>query len=332
MNVSARALSDVDAFELPEWDKLLERDPERHIFATPEWNRLWWEEFGLGRRLVTVVLHDGDEAVGVCPLYVAEEGEPEILRFVGGVELTDYCGPVCAPEDRSTVAEGLVGWLCARGGVLDAHNLPVPLGFAEMLAERADAAGLDLELHQEDTSAVLDLPASWDEYLAGLGAKHRHELRRKRRRMGTTHPDARVRRATQETLEDDLKSFVDLHREAAGYKGHFMRPDVATFFARVARGFVLTDWLRLDLLEISGHVAAATFGFVYNGTFYLYNSAYDPALGRVSPGIVLVSELIRLAIDDGLRRFDFLRGAERYKYTLGASAVPLHQVRVSTPA
>jgi CelD/BcsL family acetyltransferase involved in cellulose biosynthesis len=44
--------------------------------------------------------------------------------------------------------------------------------------------------------------------------------------------------------------------------------------------------------------------------------------------LVLVSELVKQAIERGLERFDFLRGPERYKYQLGGQAVPLNNVRV----
>jgi CelD/BcsL family acetyltransferase involved in cellulose biosynthesis len=88
-------------------------------------------------------------------------------------------------------------------------------------------------------------------------------------------------------------------------------------------------WLRLDLLEIAGRDVAATFGFELDGVFYLYNSAYEPDAARVSPGLVLVSELVKRAIEEELKVFDFLRGPERYKYQLGSEAVPLHNVRLT---
>ena len=38
-----------DAFDLPAWPDLLKRDPDRHVFGTPEWNRVWWDEFSAGK-------------------------------------------------------------------------------------------------------------------------------------------------------------------------------------------------------------------------------------------------------------------------------------------
>ena len=92
--------------------------------------------------------------------------------------------------------------------------------------------------------------------------------------------------------------------------------------------FMPLGWLRLVFLEIAVRTVASTFGFELNGAFYLYNSAFEPEAQRLSPGLVLVSELVQDAIDEDLRVFEFLRGPERYKYQLGAEPVPLNNVRV----
>jgi CelD/BcsL family acetyltransferase involved in cellulose biosynthesis len=331
MDLSVQVHDDITCFELPGWRELLARDPDRHIFATPEWNRVWWEEFGDDKDLLVVTVTRGDDLIAIVPLYRKLEDGKAILRFVGGIDLTDYLGPICAAPDREDVAEALVCWLDQtdeRWDEFDAHNMPVPFHFAEFLVERVDRFGFEFSLDQEETAAVLRLPEDWDTYLASLGSKDRHELRRKRRRLGRDHPDARFRTTTEETLEADLKVFVEMHRGAEGHKGHFMKPEVATFFERVAHSFMPLGWLRLDFLEVAERDVAATFGFELDGIFYLYNSAYEPDAARVSPGLVLVSELVKGSIEKGLRLFDFLRGPERYKYQLGSEAVPLHNVRL----
>ena len=325
---------DEGCFDLPQWRELLDRDPDRHIFATPEWNRLWWEEFGAGKDLFVLTMRRGDELAALVPLYRKHEGDRKILRFLGGIDLTDYLGPICSVEDRDDVAAALVEWLTdaeIEWDEFDAHNMPVPFGFADFLVERADARGFTFSLDQEETTAILTLPDNFDAYLELLDAKERRELKRKRRRFVREAPDAQFRTATEETLEVDLKLFVEMHRGAEGHKGHFMRPEIATFFERVAHALMALGWLRLDLLEIAGRPIASTFSFRLDDTFYLYNSAYEPDMARLSPGVVLVSMLVERSIDEGLQRFDFLRGPERYKYQLGAQAVPLNNVRFPNP-
>lgn len=318
-------------FHLPEWQQLLRTDPDRHIFATPRWNKLWWEEFGGDKELFLLTMKRGDEIAAVVPLYRKNQEGRRILRFVGGIDLTDYLGPICSLADRDDVAETLIEWLLSTDvewDEFDAHNMPVPFGFAEYLVERADHRGVTFKLDQEETAAVLPLPEDWEMYLASLDSKQRHELKRKRRRLGRDHPDATFRTATPETLEADFRTFVDMHRGAEGHKGHFMKPEIATFFERVARSFMEAGWLRLDLLEVGDRAIASTFSFEVGDTFYLYNSAYEPDAARLSPGLVLVSELVKSSIEKGLKVFDFLRGPERYKYQLGAQAVPLNNVRL----
>ena len=317
------------------WADLIDKDPTRHVFATPQWNRLWWEEFGssgLRKDLVVLTMRRGEEPLAVVPLYRKHENGRKILRFVGGIDLTDYLGPICATDCREEVAETLTDWLAETDiewDEFDAHNMPVPFGFAEFLVDHADRRGLAFTLEQEETAAVMHLPSSWEDYESSLISKERHELRRKRRRLGREYPDAMVRTATEDSLDVDLKTFVEMHRGAEGHKGHFMKPEIATFFERVARAFMKEGWLRLDLLEVGSRAIASTFSFVYDGTFYLYNSAYEPDAARLSPGLVLVSHLVERSIDEGLEVFDFLRGPERYKYQLGGQAVPLNNVGVT---
>ena len=331
MTLDVSVQCDEACFHLPEWKELLARDPNRHLFATPEWNRVWWDEFGRGKELFLMTMRSGGETIAIVPLYRKLEGDRKILRFVGGIDLTDYLGPICALETRDDVAETLVDWLDGteiEWDEFDAHNMPVPLGFAEFFVDHVDRRGFEFRLDQEETAAVLILPGDWDAYLAGLGSKERHELRRKRRRLGRDQPDATFRTSTEETLDADLKVFVDMHRGTEGHKGHFMKPEIATFFERVARELMPMGWLRLDFLEIGDRAVASTFGFELNNTFYLYNSAYEPDASRLSPGFVLVAELVKESIERGKQAFDFLRGPERYKYQLGAQAVPLNNLRV----
>ena len=326
---------DEGCFGLPEWGELLQRDSDRHVFATPEWNRLWWQEFGDGKDLLILTMRRGGSIEAVVPLYRKVEDGRKVLRFVGGIDLTDYLGPICSTEARDEVAAALVDWLSTTDvgwDELDAHNMPVPFGFTEFLVDHADRRGFDVALDQEETSAILVLPDSWDDYLQHLDSKNRHELKRKRRRLGRDHPDAVFRTATEDSLERDLKTFIEMHRGTEGHKGHFMNPDVAGFFIRMAETFMPLGWLRLDLLEIGDRAIASTFGFELRDRFYLYNSAYEPDAARLSPGLVLVSELLKTSIERGLEVFDFLRGPERYKYQLGSEAVPLNNVRITRTA
>jgi CelD/BcsL family acetyltransferase involved in cellulose biosynthesis len=321
-----------EAFDLPEWPELLARDPYRHIFATPEWSRVWWEEFGAGRRLCVLTFCD-PEPVGLAPLVL--DPEAAMLSFLGGDDLTDYMGPISdGHESQRDIADALLAYALDDIGswcTFDARCLPVPFGFAEWLVEAADRRGLPFLMDEHEMTAVLSLPGSFDAYLNQLGGSRRHELRRKLRRFEEAAPDARLTTATHGSLEADLEDFFAMHRSSEGEKGKFMGPERAGFFARIARTFEPLGLLSLDFLEVGGKRVASTFSFTYSGNLYLYNSAFDPDVAALSPGIMIVVLLIRRCIEQGMGRFDFLRGTERYKFELGAERLPLHAVSITRP-
>jgi len=312
---------------------LAEAEPNKHIFATAEWNRLWWEEFSAGKRLFALTFVE-DRPVALAAFTVDDTDEGRRLRFLGGDDLTDYLGPMVAHRDlQQSVADAMLRFLkeFEDWSYFDAKCLPVPFGFAEWLVAAADHLDMRYEIELQDMTAVLALPASFDAYCESLPPKKRHELRRKLRRFEREAPGAVYRRSDATGLESDIQSFVELHRGSDGLKGKFMVAERATFFTRVARQMQPAGILSLDFLELGGKVAAATFSFEFNNVFYLYNSAYDHSLKAISPGLMLVVHLIRRSIEANADKFDFLRGQERYKFDLGAEPLPLHAVLIRRP-
>lgn len=322
-----------EAFDSSVWRELLDADSNRHVFATPEWNRLWWRAFAERRQQTLVISFEEDSVpVGLAAFTLDQTSQGRRLRFLGGDDLTDYQGPLIAGEaNRPRVAEALLEYLTQDlkdWDYLDAKNLPVPFQFSEWLVESADRKGLSFDLELHELTAVMSLSDSWDGYLRGLAPKKRHELARKQRRFDREAPEATLRTADAQSLESDIAAFVDFHRASAGEKGEFMSPERASFFADVARRMHAEKMLSLDFLEDGGRIMAATFSFSYDGVFYLYNSAFDLDLKAISPGLIIVAKLIERSIGGGFRRFDFLRGRERYKYDLGAEALPLHSILI----
>jgi CelD/BcsL family acetyltransferase involved in cellulose biosynthesis len=314
-----------DGWVLEQWREVLTTHQDTHPFVTPEWQRAWWDHFGAGALSVVPVAADG-RPVGVAALARDAAG---VVRFLGGEELTDYPGPVVAPGHGAEVSQALLAWLRGRNwSEFDVRNARPVDGIADVLAAAAIGAGLRVERCADEPVAVLALPATWDDYLALLSKHSRHELRRKDRRLERELPEAAVRTSDGTTLAADLETFSGLHRQSRGVKGSFLTAPVEAFFRRIADDFLARGCLRLDLLEDRGRPLAATLGFQSARTFYLYNMAFDPADRALSPGLVLLSRLLRRAIGDGLERFDFMRGDERYKLELGAEVSRLQRVRI----
>ena len=77
--------------------------------------------------------------------------------------------------------------------------------------------------------------------------------------------------------------------------------------------------LRMYAMRIGDRIRAIFYGFAAHGTVYYYLGGYDPELEKISIGTTIVAHAIEEAVRDGATTFDFLRGAEEYKYAWGAT-------------
>lgn len=306
----------------PLWHDLLQQRPWTSIFLTPEWQSLWWEEFGEGAGdLHFVRVGPADAPLGLAPLLL----NGDTLSFVGDTDLFDYHDFIdVAPGFHHALAEHLAGqpWR-----TFDLRSVPAFSPAMAAVPEAFRAIGCEVTIEDEDVVPGVELPPTWDEFLAGLRKKDRHELRRKLRRLAAAG-DVRLVEATRETAEEDFATFCALMAESRDEKREFMLPKRQAFFRRIVDWTLASGCLRLQFLEIDGEKLATTMSFDYDGRRLLYNSGYRVEHGPLAVGLMLKALCIRDAIERGLKYFDFLRGPEPYKYDLGGQNVGLHRIVV----
>ena len=317
-------VADFDGIE-GEWIDFLPRAAVNTVFVTPWWQRTWWENFGDGWDLRLTSIRGGATTLGIAPLML-KDGE---LRLVGDPDIVDYLD-FLAPEDRSSEFFGTlwehVSGLDWRRTVLTgvAEGSPTLTEFVSL----AQADGCAVTIEREDTTPLTDLPASWDDYLAGLSKKNRHELRRKMRRLGRAGEFSQYVRSDPSTLAEDMEDFFHLLKISRQDKDEFLTPERRKFFLDTAAELTGRGQFKLNFLELNGERVACCISFDYDGEYLLYNSGFNPEHSRLSVGLINKALCIKDAIDEGKRRFDFLRGSERYKYDLGGVDRLVYRVTV----
>ncbi len=322
-----------------EWRALLERSVTNVLFLTPEWQALWWRHFGAGRELCVLLLREEEgRLVGIVPLYAFEEEGRRILQLVGGVEVSDYLDFVMERGYEEAVYRAALEFLRQGKGpawdLLDLHCLPgdSPTRFNRLCQVCEECCPGDVEAQPEDAAPYIPLPASWEEYLAGLDKKQRHEIRRKLRRADREAQVEWYRLQDRERLAEEVETFIQLHRASHPEKETFMSPTMADFFREMAAVTFEAGWLSLYTLRLAGRPAASMWCFDYGADLLVYNSGYDPTWQpQLSSGIVLLSYCIQDAIERGKARFDFLRGDEPYKYRFGAVSGAVYRLVIHHP-
>ena len=199
----------------------------------------------------------------------------------------------------------------------------------ELFPDMARKMGYTVEIEEEDVTSGIALPGTWDEYLALLNKKDRHELRRKLRRMDSQSDWKWYSLSEPTQVAERLSEFISLMRQSRADKDEFMTPERERFFSNITQRMAELGQLHLYFLDMDGSTVATSLCFDYGGSRLLYNSGYDPEYGYFSVGLLLNAMCLKDAIDRGLIYFDFLRGPEPYKAHLGGQQRSLYQMLVT---
>jgi CelD/BcsL family acetyltransferase involved in cellulose biosynthesis len=320
-----------------DWDRLAGDAPFRQF----DWAQAWWESFGLPRReLFVLVIRSADEqVVGIAPWYREHSlVHGDTLAFLGdekacGDDLSLLVDPAATHETIVALADWLhaqaVEWDQLRWDGVTCGD-PRLKALADLLTEDGSRV-----VHRADASRwVLDLPPTWDDYVASLGQGTRRIVRKALATLAD--PGAQIELVQPRSvgeLDDLFTKLVVLHQQrwtADGEPGVFACPQFTAFLTDVAQRWYRDDRLRLNLLQVAGVPAAATLSVHLGSTTHVYLLGRDPQFDAIRPGWMLNALTIRAGIEGGVQRFDFLRGDEPYKARLGARPVGQCHLRVTS--
>ena len=358
---SARHL-DFDAIPRSDWDRLLAATPAATPFSRWTFHRAWWDAYGetAHDEYLVVCGPDLDEIRGIVPLMHRHEVEPSdvhthtVLRehaprcrvvdgeafavMFGASYHADYATILASPDDVGDVADVAARSIESQtDDDTDGHQ---PWDVVDLRRLRAvDPALVALESawrttrEEEDVCPVVTVRGdTWDEYLATLDKTARHEIRRKMRRAAAIGElSIEIGPATEEAIED----FINLHNARFGEDGLF--PDneggqrSLKFIRRLAeleRAEGDSSVMHVARVRCGGRLVYVLVAFDDGQTVYMYNGGIDPEAVNTSPGVSGAAMYFQHQIAAGKRRFDFLRGQERYKYEWGAVDEPIYRVLV----
>jgi CelD/BcsL family acetyltransferase involved in cellulose biosynthesis len=325
MKVSIR--DRLEAIGAPAWDGLVAASRLRSPFLSWAWQSEWARTFAGDRRLEIRCVEDGGgNLVGILPLYETPSGS---LELIGGADVSDYLDLISVHGREEEAWMALLQSRTAERAEWELHAVPETSPTVASLPPLAAACGLAVSTTVEERCPVLILPSSWETYLARLSGKHRHELQRKMRRLERDAPDARVSCVSAPSdVSSRLGDFLALHRSSRVGKARFMDERMERFFRAALAAFAERAAVRLWFLDTASGPIAAFVTIEWDGTVGLYNSGFAPDRAALSPGVVLLAQLIRDAIERGREKFDFLRGEERYKYEFEPVAQAVYRVTI----
>jgi CelD/BcsL family acetyltransferase involved in cellulose biosynthesis len=295
------------------------------LFVLPAWLKVWWNEFGSGRRPYLCAVRHKDELIGIAPLMI----QAESACLMGDSDVCDYLDVIVTPGRGTEFFEVLLQHLRQQDiSRLDLGALRADSIVFSNLAAAAKRFNYTVLSEPQDVSMELNLPSTWDDFLKLLTGKERHEIRRKLRRLKES---ARVNFRvieSQAEVNAEIDLFLDLFKLNRADKSDFMTDQRACFFRSLAGAMAEARMLKLFFLDLDETPAAAVMCFDYHSTVYLYNNGYDNQYRSLSVGLLSKVFTIQDSIQRGKKKYDFLKGTEVYKHRLGGQPVQLYRCQI----
>jgi len=309
-----------------EWDALLEESHLDLPFLTYAFQRAWWQHLGGGewtQAELHILTGRGEDGVllGIAPLFrtTGEDGTRR-LHLIGSHEIADYLDLICRPPDLAAFTQAVVSELQTDDGwsELSLYNVLDGSATIAALQAAAEGSGMQFKLEQLQACPYIPLPASFDEYLESLDSKQAHELRRKMRKAArNVLPVTTEFIGEADQLDGALEDFFALMTQEQD-KLEFLTPTMRAQMETIARAAFAGGWLQLIFLKVGKQRAAAYLNFDYKNRIWGYNAGFSNAHAQLSPGWIMMAEMMEWCIANRRSVFDFMRGDEEYKYRFGA--------------
>lgn len=249
-------------------------------------------------RPVSVVVVRG--VAGEVSALLPGHREGRRLRPVGSPG-ADFQGPVLAPDVKLDPKDVLVDGV--REFEFD-HLIPQGPGF-------------DPWIIASQPSPYLDTTGGLDGYLARASRTGKDNMGQARRRAAKAERTSGPVRFDADVVDDAvLARVIELKRAqyaATGGRDYFRQPDRIDLMHRLLHTRDPAFAGILSTLHINDRLVAAHFGIRSDHVLHWWFPVYDPAYAQLSPGWVLLREIVAATPRLGILRIDLGRGDDEYK-------------------
>jgi CelD/BcsL family acetyltransferase involved in cellulose biosynthesis len=311
---------------------LLHIEVKGTIFQTFEWNASWWDIYKQDNyRLYVLTIWNEDILIGLVPFFHESYNFGIVkysrLKFIGTTETYGEYTPLVHPRFEQEISNALFTFCNEqlqknRCDVVLLFRFPHTSNFMKIFLSQIESDGIKVEYIPNSIPRVsMELPESWEKYLEGLSPNEKQMLLRRQRSI-VKHGVELEKVINSSLLDKDYDDFIRLHIASwtnRGMLSYFSSKKFETFQRSIISQFRKEKIARLYFFKKNGVRFAAVQAFFINKVccFYLSGLNRTHELIPYSPGKVLLSLVIKDAIEEGYKTFDFQGGAEDYKSRLG---------------
>ena len=330
-----------------DWERLYKADPEAQFFVSWAWLVPYMRFYkGAWFVLAARLGNPGSPYVALMPLRMRTRMSGKTGLFfneisMAGNNAADYTGAICDPVHAEMALKAFGRHVAQMGWArLNLENLRMSRErvFAFIGQFSRDIFAMR-EFSRVNAADNVDncrcfaaaLPDTFDGYLDNvLSTNTRQKLRRFLRKVDAG--ELRITRADADTYERDIDTLLDLWRIKWGARKGDRLAAILHNNRRVLRDSFRNGTLYLPVLWQGDRPLGGLAIFVdpVKKALLFFMAGRDEAVTSVPTGLILHGHCIKLAIENGLTTYDFLRGDEPYKFAFGVTESKINCAQIYT--
>ncbi|GAA2878146.1 GNAT family N-acetyltransferase [Nonomuraea rubra] len=284
-----RSFDALTAGELDSWEEVRAGNP---ALDSPYFHPGFSAAVHASGRTVHVAVGDG--------VFVPHHRDGRLLRPVGWPG-ADFQGPILAEGTPFRPLELLGN---GAGGYAFDHLVEQAPGFERWVVSRRP-------------SPYLDVTGGLEGYLGRASKSGRDNMGQARRRAARAGRElGGLRFEADSTDVGALARVIELKRAqyaATGAQDYFAEPERVRLMESLLKTRDPAFGGVLSTVHAGPHLLAAHFGLRSGGVLHWWFPVYDPELAKLSPGWILLRELVAASPALGVSRIDLGRGEDEYK-------------------
>jgi CelD/BcsL family acetyltransferase involved in cellulose biosynthesis len=283
------------AEELDSWHTLRDSNP---LLDSPYFHPGFAAAVHASGRAVQVAV-DRDGVGGIRALLPVHRERSLITP--AGWPAADFQGPVLSAGSSFPVLDLLTAGV--RGFEFD-HLVEGPADFEPWIESRRP-------------SPFVDTSGGLDGYLGRASRSGKDNMGQARRRAAKAERTYGAVRFVADAVDPEaLDQVIELKRAqyaATGARDYFAEPNRSALLTRLLHTRDSSFGGVLSTLRAGPHLVAAHFGMRSGSVLHWWFPVYDPVFSHLSPGWMLLRELVIAAPELGITRIDLGRGDDEYK-------------------
>lgn len=311
------------------------------IYMTYDWLEVWWEFYGQGKELRLYLFWEAEQLIGIVPLYIERLGlvRTKVARLIGSNIPPKVFNPAVKEEASFHVFKYLINHLftvekCDVLSLGPVSETWLPEAGLKKASEEVPDLVASAQYLRRDLQTIFRLPASFEEYLAGLSASERKNRLKRIRHLEKEHSLSVDVLCDSVSVAQEFERFQKQHSaqwKTLGKGGHFEAwPRSDEFNHALVRRQAELDRVRFYRMLVDGKPVVSRYAFAFGSTVYSELPAREVGepWDKLGIGGISLLKFNQQLIEHGVEYVDSGLGGYEHKTQLGGIEVPVGVWRI----